>query len=95
MDFLSSMGMEELPEHQTKTMHIMARHPEFSSQLGFDACCACGNPFTPSSNIVDCPQCQRVSYCSEACRKQDASGTEDTKNNVMMWPYIFSRGLTE
>lgn len=77
MDFLKSMGMEELPEQQTKTMHIMARHPEFSLQLGFDACCACGNSFTPSSTIVDCPQCQRVSYCSEACRKQDASGMEE------------------
>ena len=66
------MGLEELPEQQTKTMHIMARHPEFSQQLGFDACCACGNSFTPSTTIVNCPQCQRVSYCSEACRKQDA-----------------------
>ncbi|CAB9516095.1 expressed unknown protein [Seminavis robusta] len=71
MDFLRSLGMEDLPEQQTRTMHLMARHPEFSLQLGFDACCACGEQFT-SSTIVDCPQCQRVSYCSEACRKQDA-----------------------
>ena len=70
------MDMEELPEQQTKTMHLMARHPEFALKLGFDACCACGTSFTPSSTIVDCPQCQRVSYCSEACRKQDASGMD-------------------
>lgn len=72
MDFLRSLGLEDLPEQQTRTMHIMARHPEFALKLGLDACCACGAPFTPSSTIVDCPQCQRVSYCSEACRRQDA-----------------------
>lgn len=72
MDFLKSLGVEDLPEQQTRTVHLMARHPEFAMQLGFDACCACGSTFTPSSTIVDCPQCQRVSYCSEACRKQDA-----------------------
>ena len=72
MDFLKSLGVEDLPEQQTRTMHIMARHPEFSLQLGFDACCTCGSPFTPSSTVVDCPQCQRVSYCSDACRKQDS-----------------------
>ena len=82
MDLLKSMGLEELPEQQTKTMHIMARHPEFSQQLGFDACCTCGNSFTPSTTIVDCPQCQRVSYCSELCRKQDASGMDYDNNNI-------------
>ena len=78
MDFLQSLGMEDLPELQTRTMHLMARHPEFSLRLGFDACCTCGIPFGPSSTIVDCPQCQRVSYCSEACRKQDASGLDSS-----------------
>lgn len=68
--------MEDLPEQQTKCMHLMARHPEFNLQLGFDSCCTCGKSFTPSVTIVDCPQCQRLSYCSEACRKQDASGMD-------------------
>ena len=71
MDFLKALGIEELPEQQTRTMHLMARHPEFSMALGFDACLNCGKQFTPSMTLVDCPQCQRVSYCSEACRKED------------------------
>lgn len=77
MDFLRNMGLEDLPEQQTRTVHLMARHPEFALQLGFDACCTCGTPFTPSSTIVDCPQCQRVSYCSESCRRQDADAMDN------------------
>mgnify|MGYP003867149733 CR=1 FL=1 len=76
MDFLRTLGLEDLPEQQTKTMHLMARHPEFALKLGLDSCCACGTPFTSSSSsrvVVDCPTCQRVSYCSEACRAHDAS----------------------
>jgi len=78
MDFLRSVGLEELPEQQTKMMHLMEQHPEeeFNLQLGFDACCTCGTPFQPSSTVVDCPSCQRVSYCSEACRQQDAASEE-------------------
>jgi hypothetical protein len=72
MDFLKSLGMEDLPEQQTRTMHLMSRHPEISLSLGFDACGACGSSLTCNVKIVDCPNCQRISYCSEACRKQDA-----------------------
>jgi hypothetical protein len=79
MDFLRPVGLEDLPEQQTKTVHLMARHPEFALKLGIDACCTCGTPFTPSSTIVDCKQCQRVSYCSEACREQDSSGAMDNE----------------
>ena len=92
MDFLKSLGVEDLPEQQTRTMHLMARHPEFALRLGFDSCCACGSPFTPSCTLVNCSQCQRVSYCSEACRKQDADagmivdqeqGSEEEQDSAM------------
>jgi hypothetical protein len=72
MDLLASLNMDELPEQQTRTMHLMAQHPDFDMALGFDACCTCGLKFTPSLPAVTCTACRRVKYCSDACRQLDA-----------------------
>jgi hypothetical protein len=44
---------------------------QFDLSLGFDACCNCGVKL--GQQPVTCPSCRRVSYCSEACREQDAN----------------------
>jgi len=69
MDFLASLHVEDLPEQQTRMLHLLDAHPDFQLQLGFDACCACGKA-DPS---LSCRNCQRVRYCSEECRQQDAA----------------------
>jgi hypothetical protein len=79
MDFLASLGLEELPEQQTRTAHLVEDQPDFQLQLGFDACCVCGKALEESSSsvaavVVECRACKRVRYCSEACREQDAAG---------------------
>jgi hypothetical protein len=74
MDVLRSLQIEDLPEQQTRTLSIMEKEPDFEYRLGFDACCACGQKLVDTST-VDCPSCRRVSYCSEACRQQDAQVT--------------------
>lgn len=74
MDLLASYQIEELPEQQTRTLHLFSQFPEFSARLGFDACCTCGTLLSPGGEIK-CSACHRVSYCSEACRAQDASST--------------------
>jgi hypothetical protein len=65
--------MDDLPEQQTRTMHLMAQHPNFDLSLGFDACCTCGTKFGPTVQEVTCMACSRVKYCSDACRQQDAT----------------------
>lgn len=70
MDLLTSLGIEELPEQQTRVKELVEKFPDFDLSLGFDACCACGNKIQTE---VLCPNCRRVSYCSEACRLQDAT----------------------
>ena len=69
MDFLASLNVEDLPEQQTRMLHLLDEHPDFQLQLGFDACCACGKPQTS----LQCRNCRRVSYCSEQCRQEDAN----------------------
>lgn len=71
MDLLRSFHLESLPEQQTRTLHLMLDNPEFDKQLGFDACCACGKLL--SGTCITCTQCNRVKYCSESCRSQDAN----------------------
>lgn len=70
MDFLASLNIDELPEQQTRVKDLVEKHPDFDLRLGFDACCTCGNKIDTE---VICPNCRRVSYCSEACRLQDAT----------------------
>jgi hypothetical protein len=73
MDLLKSFNMDDLPEQQTRVMHLMEQHPNFDLSLGFDACCTCGTKFGPSVLEVTCTACRRVKYCSDACRQQDAA----------------------
>ena len=70
MDLLASLNIEELPEQQTRVKDLVEKHPDFDLRLGFDACCTCGSKI---DSEVLCPNCRRVSYCSEACRLQDAT----------------------
>lgn len=70
MDFLASLGIDDLPEQQTRVKDLVEKYPDFDLRLGFDACCACGGKI---DNEVLCPVCRRVSYCSEACRLQDST----------------------
>jgi len=85
MDFLASLNVEDLPEQQTRMLHLLEEHPDFQLQLGFDACCACGKPVdvaaTASSTVIQCRHCRRVNYCSEACRHEDAN-TSNTSSTV-------------
>ncbi|KAL7559508.1 hypothetical protein ACA910_010320 [Epithemia clementina (nom. ined.)] len=71
MDLLASLNIDELPEQQTRMMEIMERHPDLDVSLGFNACCTCATLLDPATKI-SCPLCQRVDYCSESCREQDA-----------------------
>lgn len=68
MDFLKSLNVEDLPEQQTRTSHLLGRYPDFNLKLGFDACCTCGKP----SPKVRCDGCRRVKYCSNECRYKDS-----------------------
>lgn len=52
-------------------MHLVEDQPDFSLNLGFDACCTCGENLESSAAIVTCNNCRRVKYCSENCRQQD------------------------
>lgn len=70
MDLLASLHIDELPEQQTRVKELVEKHPDFDLRLGFDACCTCGSKIVSE---VLCPNCRRVSYCSESCREQDAT----------------------
>jgi hypothetical protein len=72
MDVLASLNVEELPEQQTRMMHLMNEYPDFQFKLGFDACCTCGKSFHSLDTLL-CTSCKRVKYCSEDCRQQDAT----------------------
>ncbi|GKY92345.1 hypothetical protein MPSEU_000205400 [Mayamaea pseudoterrestris] len=78
MDLLASFHLDALPEQQTRTLDLMARYAEdFNMSLGFDACCACGAELR--HQIVTCPACRRVKYCSEVCRQLDANAPSAVK----------------
>lgn len=79
MDFLASINVDDLPEQQTRMMEIMEHNPELDVRLGFDACCACGKELSPGSQVT-CPLCQRVDYCSEACREKDSKALAAIEN---------------
>lgn len=77
MDLLKSLNLEDLPEQQTRTSHLMESHPDFQLNLGFDACCACGK----TTITVQCDSCYRVRYCSKACREEDSDGSKRPPRN--------------
>ena len=79
MDLLQSLNLDDLPEQQTRVKDLVERHPDFDLQLGFDACCTCGSKITAATEVL-CPHCRRVSYCSEACRVQDATPLPPSDN---------------
>jgi len=71
MDLLKAQGLDELPEQQTRTLHLVQNHPDFQLSLGFSACCTCGKSL--NSSKVACPNCKRVFYCSQNCLDHDAN----------------------
>lgn len=72
MDLLASLDVEDLPEQQTRMLHLVESNPDFQLNLGFDACCACG-ALLADTTAVPCRACRRVLYCSEQCRSTDAN----------------------
>jgi hypothetical protein len=71
MDLIASLQLEDLPEQQTRTLHLVEANPDFQLKLGFDACAACGISLTTDATIT-CRTCQRISYCSDTCLAKDA-----------------------
>ncbi|KAL3901532.1 MAG: hypothetical protein SGARI_006054, partial [Bacillariaceae sp.] len=69
MDLLQSLNLDDLPEQQTRTLHLIKGNPDFDLKLGFDSCCQCGK----KDPTISCTSCKRVKYCSEQCRKKDGS----------------------
>jgi hypothetical protein len=81
MDLLRSFNLDELPEQQTRTLHLIAENPDFDLSLGFDACCTCGKKVGPDCPPISCRNCRRVDYCSDTCRHQDANVSLPISNN--------------
>jgi MYND finger len=78
MDLLASLNVDDLPEQQTRMLHLAEANPDFQLNLGFDACANCGQSLIDGESggaavAVVCRACQRVQYCSEACRHQDST----------------------
>ena len=46
MDFLTSLGLEDLPEQQTRIPKSFSGDADFDLKLGFDACCSSGKVLT-------------------------------------------------
>mmetsp|Transcript_9211 Transcript_9211/g.10511 ORF Transcript_9211/g.10511 Transcript_9211/m.10511 type:complete len:388 (-) Transcript_9211:74-1237(-) len=73
MDFLASIQLYDLPEQQTRAAHL-SKHlsKDLDLRIGFSCCCTCGANPKKGQRLIDCPHCQRVSYCSNACLEEDA-----------------------
>jgi hypothetical protein len=71
MDLIASLQLEDLPEQQTRTVHLVDINPDFQWKLGFDACAACGISLKTDATIT-CRICQRISYCSDTCLAKDS-----------------------
>ncbi|KAI2493207.1 hypothetical protein MHU86_21356 [Fragilaria crotonensis] len=81
MDFLASLNLDELPEQQTRAAHLsrkLANDPDL--RLGFNCCCSCGKQEVALSL---CPNCKRVSYCSDACREEDIRPAVDEDEGAL------------
>ena len=77
MDLLKSLRLDELPEQQTRTAHLIENHPNFQLSLGFDSCCVCGK----SDPLYECELCHRIKYCSSACRAEDSDSSKRRPRN--------------
>ena len=81
MDFLASLNLDELPEQQTRAAHLSQKlSRDLDLRLGFNCCCSCGKQQVA---LVACPNCKRVSYCSDACRTEDTRPTVDDDEGAM------------
>ena len=81
MDFLASLNIDEVPEQQTRAAHLspkLSRDPNL--RLGFNCCCSCGRR---AEHFVSCPNCRRVSYCSDECREEDMRPTVDDDEGAL------------
>jgi hypothetical protein len=69
MDFLATLNIDDLPEQQTRAAHLSVKlSKDTTLRLGFNCCCNCGKK---QAVLISCPNCNRVSYCSEQCRSED------------------------
>ena len=81
MDLLASLHIDDLPEEQTRAAHLvntLAEDPDI--RVGFNACATCASQ---EQVTVECKGCRRVKYCSEECRKKDASPTISDDEQAM------------
>lgn len=72
MDLLERLQLEDLPEQQTRIMHLMNESTEPPNSLGFEHCANCGKVVV-NNNTIQCDNCRRITYCSESCRQKDAN----------------------
>lgn len=81
MDILRSLGLEDVPEQQTRIGLFLSSGGELVEdvQVGFDVCNVCGNP----NPKIHCQACKRVKYCSDACRKKDTLPPEDEEEQAL------------
>lgn len=83
MDFLASLHLDELPEQQTRAAHLSKQLSQNADlRLGFNCCCTCGK-YVEKQNAVNCPNCNRVSYCSDECRLEDIQPPIDEFEGAM------------
>lgn len=81
MDVLRSLGLEDVPEQQTRIGSFLASGGELVDdvKVGFDVCIVCGK----QNPKMHCQACKRVKYCSEACRKMDSLPPEDEEEQAL------------
>jgi hypothetical protein len=86
MDLLCSLGLKSLPEQATRlTIHpgiVKTLEENSDVRLGFSHCCNCGEELDDAKiKVVKCKGCQRVSYCSKSCMKQDSEEVPSQRGN--------------
>mmetsp|Transcript_8962 Transcript_8962/g.21317 ORF Transcript_8962/g.21317 Transcript_8962/m.21317 type:complete len:397 (+) Transcript_8962:47-1237(+) len=81
MDILRSLGLEDVPEQQTRIGLFLSSGGELVEdvKVGFDVCTVCGN----KNPKVHCQACKRVKYCSDACRKKDSLPPDDEEEQAL------------
>lgn len=81
MDVLRSLGLEDVPEQQTRIGQFLSSGGELVEdvKVGFDVCLVCGK----QSPKILCQACKRVRYCSDACRKKDSLPPEDEEEQAL------------
>ncbi|CAJ1954357.1 unnamed protein product [Cylindrotheca closterium] len=81
MDVVRSLGLEDVPEQQTRIGLFLSSGGELVEdvKVGFDVCVACGN----SNPKIYCQACKRVKYCSDACKKKDTTPPDDDEEQAL------------